>query len=399
MCLGARLKNMGIRTLLVDRHERFGGAWRARYESVTLNTPTYTDHPPFTKIPDSWPRWLPRDMVADFWEHYGTLMGLECLSGADVTGVEYDQVARQYTVRIRRGEWTTTLRARHVVLATGTFSDEPIIPEIPGREDFNGRAYHSCQHSSAKDVPDVSGKKVVVVGPGTSGHDIAQDFVNHGARSVAMVQRHPIFYLSATASEHIQLGLWNMPGVLTTEEADLVGNAIPLAVIRAMGPGMTHLMADMDREMIVGLRKAGMALHTGDGGFGLADYQLIKGGHFYVDQGASQMIVDGRIKLHRCEEGVTGFKPDGLVLGDGAKLEADVVVFATGYQSNIRTVEKLMGKDVASKMSKHFGVLDIENERAGVSQLLRVLTQNEKKTDQDFLRSGGGRQGSRVSGT
>ena len=100
MCLGARLKNMGIRTLLVDRHERFGGAWRAQYESVTLNTPTYTDHPPFTKIPDSWPRWLPRDMVADFWEHYGILMGLECLSGADVTGVEYDQVARQYMVRV-----------------------------------------------------------------------------------------------------------------------------------------------------------------------------------------------------------------------------------------------------------------------------------------------------------
>ena len=366
LSLSARLSDMGIRTLLVDRHGRLGDAWRGRYKTVTLNTPTYTDHPPFMKIPSNWPRWLKRDQVADFLEHYGQMMGLECLLNADVTNVQYDEGARRYNVNIQRDGWNMTLEPRHVVLAMGTYGNKPVVPKFPGQETFGGRVYHSSKHTSAGDTCDIGDKRVVVIGPGTSGHDIGQDFASHGAKKVSIIQRHPIFYFSAEASETIQLALWNMDGV-STEEADLVGNAIPLAVIRAMGSGMSQSMAHIDKKMIEGLKAAGLALRTGEDGYGLPDYQLIKGGHFYMDQGAGQMIVDGRIKIHRCEEGVKEFQADSVVLADGTHVPADIVVLATGYHSSLQNVEQIMGEKVAGRMSKHFGVLDEENERAGVS--------------------------------
>lgn len=363
--LGARLKHMGIKTLLVERNARLGDSWRERYQSVTLHTPTYTDHWPFMKIPETWPRFLTGEKVAEFMEHYGQLMGLDVAFNTEVTNATYDEQARRYRVEVRTPEGTRTISTRHLVLATGVYGDQPKIPQFPGQESFKGQIYHSKQHKTAAEIPDVRSKKVVVVGCATSGHDISADFVTHGAKEVTMVQRHPIYSISRASWENFMLSLWNMEG-LSTEEADIVGNAIPLALIRTMSIGLTQMMAEHDKVVHDGLKKAGLVLKEGKDGYGLADYQLIKGGQYYIDQGANQMIIDGKIKIQRCEEGVREFQADGLTLANGTKLEADVVVLATGFENNITTIGKLLGAGVAGKLDR-FGGLDDEQERAGVS--------------------------------
>lgn len=361
--LAARLGSMGIRAQLLDKHARVGDSWRARYETCTLNTPTFTDHYPFVKYPENWPRWLSRDQVADFMEHYAQLMGLDVRFETSVLSVKRDEAADRFVVEIEDAEGRRTLTPRHVVLATGVFSDEPAMPDIPGMRSFAGTLYHSSKHRTARDVPDVRDKRIVVIGPGTSGHDVAQDFVEHGAKSVTLVQRRPIFSLSAEAWEAIQLGLWNMPG-LSTEEADVVGNSLPLAVIRTMSIELTRALAAFDKDMVAGLRAAGLAVRTGEDGYGLADHQLLEGGRYYIDQGANDMIIDGRIKVLRCEGGIAQMDAGGIALADGRRAEADVVVLATGYRHNIHTVRRLMGDDVADAMPR-FGLLDDEQERAG----------------------------------
>ncbi|KAI1076432.1 flavin-containing monooxygenase [Whalleya microplaca] len=363
LALGARLEHLGLRTLLIDKHPRLGDSWRTRYESLTLNTPTYTDHYPFLKLPGNWPRWLGKDQVANFLEHYGQLMGLDILLNTKLTKLGYDKSKQIYRVQVESQEGTKEFSPRHVVLATGSFSDEPIIPEFAGQESFKGEIYHSVEHRSARQVPDVRHKRVVVVGAGPSAHDIAQDFTSSGAKEVSMIQQHPIFSISVESMEALQLALWNMPE-LSTEDADLVGNAIPLSLIRTMSIGLTQAMAAFDKAMLDGLRAAGLAILTGEDGYGLADHQLIKGGRFYIDQGANQMIIDGRIKIHRCEEGIKEFTENGLTLADGKNLEADVVVLATGYHRNIRSVEQVLGREVTEKMP-NFGLLDEEGERDG----------------------------------
>lgn len=359
--LAARLKRMGIKALLVERHVRVGDAWRARYDSVTLNTPTFTDHYPFMKYPENWPEWLTGAQAADFLQHYAQLMQLEVLVNSTVTSVQ--RTDGVYVVQVSAPDGMQTLYAKHVVLATGVYSDNPNVPQFQGQDNFKGTIYHSSQRKSGNLIPDISQKSVVVIGCSTSGHDISQDFVNCGAKSVTMIQRHPIFTLSTDSWKTLQLALWNMKG-LTTEEADLLGNSLPIAIVRAMSIGVTRAMAEMDKELLDGLRRAGMALRTGEDGYGLADHQLIKGGHYYIDQGACKMIEEGRIKVHHCEGGVRELGETSVTLADGTKIEADVVVLATGFENNIENVRKLMGEEVAATL-KGFGDLDGEQERIG----------------------------------
>lgn len=318
------------------------------------------------RLPENWPKWLPRHMAADFWEHYGSIMGIDYIGNTDVSSVKYDEASKTYTVQVKSGGSSATLKSRHVVLATGGFSDEPVMPDIPGQESFKGEAYHSIKHKSATDVPDIHEKRVAVVGSGTSGHDIAEDFARSGAKSVSIIQRNPVYFVSRDALETVFLTPWNTEGI-STEEADVLFLSCPTAVLRTLSIGMSHAMTGMDGAMIESLRKAGLAVSNGNNDYGLADYQLVKIGNFYVDQGASQMILDGTIKVHRCEQGIESFQSDGLKLADGTKLEADIIVLATGYRPNSDIVKRIIGQDALERLRQPFGQLDAENERTGVS--------------------------------
>jgi cation diffusion facilitator CzcD-associated flavoprotein CzcO len=358
---------MGVKALLIDKLPRLGDFWRSRYETVRTHTPIYTDHYPFLKFPTTWPRWLEQDKIAGWMEHYGQIMGLDYMLGTTVKSIEYDETSRLYTVEVENADGKHTFHPRHLVLATGVYAQKPIMPDIPGKDTFRGQVYHSMQHKGARHVnPSLSDKRVVIVGSGTSAHDIAQDFVNSGAKAVSIVQRHAIFSLSAKAIEEAYFSLWAQPGV-STEEADIIANSFPTAVARTFNIGQTAMMEERDKDLIEGMEKMGMQLKRAKKvGYGFIDHLIVKTGHFYIDQGAGPMIRDGRIKIHHCEEGVKEFVPDGVVLGNGKKIDADIVVLATGYHRNVLTVKELMGEKIADQVGD-LGYMDSEQERIGVS--------------------------------
>lgn len=356
---------MGISALLLDRHERLGDSWRKRYKSIRLHTPSYTDSWPFLAFPTDWPKFPTRDMIADFAEQYGQAMGLEVWLNTNVGSLSYQPNSREWDIKLQQSNGDGTLKAKHVVLATGVYADQPIIPHFPNQDHFTGQIYHSSQHSTALQIPDLHNKRVAIIGAGPSGHDVAQDFASHSAQAVSLIQRQAIFSMSMAAIESTIFFLWNLPG-LSTEDADLIGNSTPIAVIRTMSIDMTKAMAKQDADMIAGLRQAGMALKVGEDGYGVADHQLILGGQYYIDQGANQMIADGRIGVFQCDAGISHFDETGIALKNGKHVDADVVVLATGYQRNLSTVRGLMGAKVAEQL-KSFGDLDEEQERGGVS--------------------------------
>jgi cation diffusion facilitator CzcD-associated flavoprotein CzcO len=385
---------MGLKALLVDRLPRLGDLWRSRYETVRSHTPIYTDHYSFLKYPETWPRWVEQEKISNWMEHYGEIMGLDYMLGTAVKNIDYDEKSRLYTVQVENAQGVQTFRVPHLVLAAGLFSPTPVIPDIPGKDTFQGQVYHSKFHKAARLIPDISSKEVVIVGCGTSAHDVAQDFVNNGAASVSIVQRHPIFSFTTKSMETTFFSLWQTPG-WTLEEADIISNSFPLPVARTMNIPATAMMEELDKETIQGMEKAGMRFKkTKDCGHGFLDQLMIKAGHFYADQGAAAMIVDGRIKIHNCEQGVTEFIKDGVVLGSGEKVHADVVVMATGYQRSKSIVKDIMGKEVAAKLGD-IGHLDKEQERIGVSCCLSFdfnhipLCSNSPPTDLLFLPSGG----------
>lgn len=333
-------------------------------QTIKSHTPKYSDHFAYLQYPDDYPHFLERDRLADWMEHYQKVMGLNVELGVTVESFKYDSSSRQWTVAVQHKQGTRkTLHPRHVILATGLLSDTPVRPSFDNENSFRGQIYHSSKHKSAALTPDIGQRRVVLIGSSSSAHDIAQDFVECGAKEVTMIQRSPMFVLSGEAQDKFIFTPWQM---LRSEDADLVGGSFPLPIALTMITGATHLIAQHDKDMLRGLEEAGMALKRGEDGVGLLHNQALKGGHFYIEQGASQMIIDGQIKIRQCEEGVKGFSESGVVLADGREIEADTVVVATGFQRATDCVERTMGKEILDKVGD-FGGLDDEGERIGVS--------------------------------
>lgn len=365
LAIAAHMKELGLKYLVVDKASRPGDAWRARYKTVKLHTPIYSDHYPFMKYPTNWPLYLDQEHILKWMEHYEDIMGLNVKHDTLANKIQYNEKAQRYSVELQSKDGVETINPKHVVLATGLLSDIPIRPTFPGEDSFNGQIYHTLEHKSAALVPDVRSKKITIIGAGTSAHDVAQDFVNNGAKTVTMVQRGSMYVASLNSQEDIPLRLWKTPG-LSTEDADLLGNSFPTAVVRTLSVGASQMMSAYDKVMLDGLEDAGMALKRGTEGDSLVDHQLIKAGHFYIDQGACQMIIDGQIQVRRCAQGAQEYYQGGIILGDGTKVESDIVILATGFERSIKTIERLMGKDFMDKV-RDICDLDDSQERIGVS--------------------------------
>ncbi|KFZ03221.1 hypothetical protein V502_11126 [Pseudogymnoascus sp. VKM F-4520 (FW-2644)] len=330
LALAARLKALGVSALIVDRSPQIGDSWRQRYESIKSHTPRYTDHFPYLDYPSDYPDFLTRDHIISWMEHYQKVMDLNVEFGVTVGKIDYNNLSHQYTVAIKSQDGSErVVTSRHLVLATGLISNDPLHPEFENESSFTGQIYHSITHKSASLIPDLGTKKVAIIGAGTSAFDIAQDFVNCGVKEVTIIQRSPMFILSLEAQDKFVLAGWHM---MPMNDADLAGSSFPLPIALTLLVGATQMMAQHDAKLLSGLEKAGLSVKRGEDGIGLLHHQLLKAGHFYIDQGACQMIVDGKIKIKRSKEGVKGFDQNAVILADGTVIESDIVVVATGFK-------------------------------------------------------------------
>ncbi|KAK8923222.1 hypothetical protein H634G_10455 [Metarhizium anisopliae BRIP 53293] len=359
----AQLEHMGLRYLLVDKNPRIGDSWRNRYDILKTHTPSAMDNLPFLRYPTNWPRHMTKDQYGEWMECYSKIMRLKTRTSTTVKSIVRKD--NSYIIELETNGATYTTKARHVVLSTGLYSDQPVQLDIPGQDSFRGQMYHSSRHKSASSVSNLAGKNVTIVGAGTSAHDVALDFVTHGAKSVSMIQRGPGLFLTPNSCERTITSLWATPH-LSVEDADLIETSVPNVLALTLVSGTTSVCASMDGELIGGMERAGMALRKGEDGISLLDLLMLKSGHFYIDQGAAQMIVDGRIKVHRCKGGLGAFYDRGIELADGRRLDADVIVLATGWERTGDVVERLLGRDLAGRVNaREWGRLDEESERIG----------------------------------
>lgn len=147
----------------------------------------------YLPFPKNWPQFTPKDKLGDWFEAYASLMELNVWTKTTVASAVFDDATRSWTVELVRDGKPRTVRPRHVVFCTG-HAGEPLVPSFPGQAEFKGEVYHGSQHEDAS-KSNVRGKKVVVVGTGNSGHDIAENFYENGAQ-VTMLQRRGTYVLS-----------------------------------------------------------------------------------------------------------------------------------------------------------------------------------------------------------
>jgi cation diffusion facilitator CzcD-associated flavoprotein CzcO len=356
LTIAARLKQLGVDTLVVERNPRVGDNWRNRYRSLVLHDPVWYDHLPYLPFPAHWPVFTPKDKLADWFESYASAMELNVWVGTEVLGGDYDDGAGRWVVRVHQPDGTErTLRPSHLVLATG-MSGVPYVPEIPGASDFAGVLCHSSAHPGGSEF---AGRRAVVVGSCNSGHDIAQDFYEQGA-DVTMVQRSSTYVMSSENGLTMLFGGLYEEGGPPVEDADLMQSSFPIPLIGQLHVGATKVLAEMDAELLAGLEGAGFKLDFGEDGSGLMMKYLTRGGGYYIDVGASTLIAEGKIKIKQ-GVGIECLEHDGVVFTDGTTLPADVVVLATGYQNMRESARALLGDDVANRCQPVWG-LDHEGE-------------------------------------
>src|SRR5580704_6245252 len=350
LAVAARLSALGVDTLIVDRHERIGDNWRKRYHALTLHNEVHVNHLPLMPFPPTWPVFIPKDKLANWFESYVESLELNYWTGTELAGGSYDPKAGRWTVTLRRSDGSErTLKPRHVIVATGV-SGIPVWPSIPGLNAFAGTVMHSGSYTSGTAW---KGRKALVLGTGNSGHDVAQDLCSSGA-DVTLVQRSPTYIVSIREAQKVY-SIYSEG--LPFADCDLLAASMPYPVLLRAYQLSTAEMREADRALLQGLEARGFRLAYGEDDTGFQMMYLRRGGGYYFNVGCSDMIVDGRIGLLQYDA-IDRFVPQGVQLRNGKAMPADLVVVATGYESQQEFVRATLGDAIADRIGPVWGFDD-----------------------------------------
>ena len=354
IALGARLRRLGVPTLIVEKNARPGDSWRKRYKSLCLHDPVWYDHLPYLPFPDHWPVFAPKDKIGDWLEMYTKVMELNYWGSTTAKKARFDDAKQEWEVVVERDGVEITLRPRQLVFAMGV-SGHPSVPRIPGAETFEGEQHHSSQHTGPEAW---RGKKCVVLGSNNSAHDICAALWEHGV-DVTMIQRSSTHIAPSASLMELALGgLYSEAAVkagVTTGKADLIFASIPYKIMAPMQVPVYDEMKKRDAALYARLEKAGFMLDFGPDGSGLFMKYLRRGSGYYIDVGASELVANGSIKL-RSGVSIERINPRSVTLSDGTELPADLLVYATGYGSMNGWLADLVSPEVADKVGKVWGL-------------------------------------------
>jgi putative flavoprotein involved in K+ transport len=354
IALGARMRRLGVPTIIVEKNERPGDSWRKRYKTLCLHDPVWYDHLPYLCFPDDWPVFSPKDKLGDWLEMYTKVMELNFWSSTLCESASYDEAKKEWTVNVVRDGKHITLRPKQLVLATG-MSAVPNAPKFPGMENFKGDQHHSSQHPG----PDAyAGKKCVVIGSNNSAHDICAALWEVSA-DVTMVQRSSTHVSRSKTLMELDLGPVYSEKALAqgidVDKADMIVASYPYKIAAQRQILVAKEIAMRDADFYERLEKAGFMHDWGDDGSGLGTKYMRRGSGYYIDVGASELICDGRIKL-KTRVSVQEIKERSVLFSDGSELPADLIVYATGYGSMNGWAAMLISQDVADKVGKCWGL-------------------------------------------
>ena len=351
LSIAARLAQLQVDTLIVDREPRIGDNWRKRYHALTLHNQVQVNHLPYMPFPPSWPTYIPKDKIAAWFEAYAESMELNYWTATELVSGRYDEQERQWSVVLRQADGAEReMRPRHVVMATGV-SGIPNLPDIPTLQNFAGKVLHSSQYDDGEAW---QGKDAIVIGTGNSGHDIAQDLHSSGA-NVTLVQRSPTLIVNIEPSAQLPYALYDEGPPL--EDCDLITTSMPFALMRKSHVRFTEQAKSLDRELLDKLEGVGFELDFGEDGTGWQFKYLTRGGGYYFNVGCSDLIVEGKIRLAQFSD-IAEFVAAGARLHRGDTITADLIVLATGYKPQEHLVRKLFGDEIADRVGPIWGFGD-----------------------------------------
>ena len=351
LSVAARLNQLGVDTLVVEKWPRIGDSWRMRYHSLALHNSVHLNHLPYMEFPPTFPTYIPKGMLGNWFEFYADAMEINCWTDTEFVGGGWDDKAKCWTARLRRSDGTERImRPRHLVFANGV-SSYPFIPDLPGIDDFKGEVIHSEGFTSGATW---RGKKALILGTGSSANDIALDLHSHGVNTT-LIQRGSTTVVSIDPSARLNEAVWDEGPPL--EDCDLiVSSATPSLIVKTYKM-VAQRMLDLDKEMIEGLERIGFKHDMGEDGAGHQMKYFRRGGGYNLDAGSSALMIKGEIGLLQYDR-IERFTAGGARLKDGSMVPADVLVLSTGYYPQVELVRRALGEEMVERIGPVWGIGD-----------------------------------------
>jgi putative flavoprotein involved in K+ transport len=301
-------------------------------------------------FPPTFPTYIPKDKLANWFESYVEAMELGFWTGTELVGGSYDETRKQWKVTLKRKDGSTrVMQPRHLVFATGV-SSIPYTPELPGLDAFAGTVVHSGAFAIAEQW---KGRKALVLGTGTSGHDVAQELFAHGV-DVTLIQRSKTYVVSLQEAQSVYaIYAEGIP----FEDCDLLATSMPYPVLQRSYQLSTAKGRLVDKALLEALAQRGFRLHFGEDYTGFQMMYLRRGGGYYFNVGCSDLIVSGQIGLLQYAD-IDTFVAAGARRRDGSVMAAELLVLATGYKNQQETARAYLGDAIADAIGSVWGFDD-----------------------------------------
>jgi cation diffusion facilitator CzcD-associated flavoprotein CzcO len=349
LSIAARLNQLGVDTLVVEQWPRIGDSWRKRYHSLALHNSIHLNHLPYMEFPPTYPRYIPKDMLGNWFEFYADAMEINCWTGTEFVGGTWDASEKRWTAHLKQSDGTLkTVRPKHLVFANGV-SSYPMIPDVPGLDDFKGEVIHSEGFDSGAGW---EGKNAFILGTGSSANDIALDLYSHGVNTT-LIQRGSTTVVSIDPSARLNEAIWDEGGLL--EDCDLiVSSSTPPLTVKAYR-AVVKRMVELDKDMIEGLKGIGFKHDIGDDEAGHQMKYFRRGGGYNLDAGSSALMIEGKLGLLQYDR-IDRFTAAGALLKDGSTVPANLIVLATGYYPQQELVRRALGDSIVERIGPVWGL-------------------------------------------
>ncbi|KAK9265714.1 hypothetical protein L1049_024968 [Liquidambar formosana] len=302
LAAAACLKQIGVPSLILEKESCLASLWKLKtYDSLKLHLAKKLCELPHMAIPPGFPAYPTKQQFISYLEAYAKHFSITPMFGEEVRWAKYDATMGFWQVQANNSEFV----CRWLIVATGE-NAEPVLPEIDGISDFEGRLLHT---STYKNGADFKGSNVLVVGCGNSGMEISLDLCDNGAQ-VSLVVRDKLHILprQVLGRSTFALSMW----LLKWFPVRLVDWFLLLSSRMILGD--THR---------IGIKRPKI---------GPLELKNTTGKTPVLDVGAMEKIKSGEIKVVR---GIRRFTTKGAEFVDGKVVEFESVILATGYRSNV----------------------------------------------------------------
>ncbi|RBR25261.1 uncharacterized protein FIESC28_01996 [Fusarium coffeatum] len=341
--LAARLKALGVNSVMVERHADVGDNWALRYDCMKFHIPTPACDMPYMGYQDRFrgEHLLSKDELADHLRKYVDAFHLNVITSVKIVSTVYDKSTKRWIVKMNTPAAKFTVTAKHLVQATGIGSQKPYVPAVPDKHLFRGLSIHSSEYKNGQTLVDQGVKSVLIMGSANTAFDILGDCQAAGIQATMNV-RSPTYIVPV---EYIR-NKWNLGTYdFGVEVADRMFLTLPA----------------VEPDRYETLRKAGFpALDSADPSQALWSNLIERAGGHYIDIGGTEILTQGKAGIKAGVE-PTAFTETGLLFSDGSTAAADAVIWCTGFADrDVRdTTVDILGGDQALDSDNLLGPREI----------------------------------------